>query len=213
MRMKTCKSAIMVIISIVFVAGLCSQALAKKQAGPTPGKMSVNDLKKYKMIKTISASRLDITPKVVAPGGSLSFRGSVSCNEINQHIADPEKYLKPGDKVDVVVLTKNWSWGAGATVTCPEPGKTATIHNHEWTNLEGCPETYVVPTTARPGSSFTFYLVLVACNFFPVALLAESSVTVSAFKPDIEQQRTIDRKPIIEQKPAIKEQKPMIKQK
>jgi hypothetical protein len=207
MNMKTFKSAIMVIISIVFVVGLCSQAWAKKQAGPTPGPTSVNDLKKYKFIKVISSTRLDITPKVVDPGDTLSFRGTVSCSELNQHIEDPDDYLKPGDQFNVIVYEKNFSWGAWATVTCP----VTTIYNHEWTDFDGSVEPYVVPSDAQPGQVITFDLALVWLVFPTEWSLAESSVQVRKPRPGLKE-RAIERKPIIEQKPATKEQKPMIKQ-
>jgi hypothetical protein len=206
-NMKTCIRVMMVIVSMFFIVSLCSQVWAKKQAGPTPRPTSVNDLKKYKFIKVISSTRLDITPKVVDPGDTLSFHGTVSCSELNQYIEDPEHYLKPGDQFNVVVYEKNFSWGAYQTVTCP----VTTIFNHEWTDFDGSVEPYVVPDDVKPGQVITFELALLAW-IVPGVVLAESSVQVRKPRPGLKE-RAIDRKPIIEQKPAIKEQKPMIKQK
>jgi hypothetical protein len=211
--MKTFRWLVLMIIAMFFVAGLCFQAWAKKQTGPTPRPTSVNDLKKYKFIKVISSTRLDITPKVVYPGDTLSFHGTVSCSELNQYIEDPDDYLEPGDQFNVVLYEKNLSWGAYQRVTCP----VTTIYNHEWFYLDGRVEPYVVPDDVKPGQVITFGLAVTWLGFPTEWLLAESSVQVRAIRkpklrdremrPDIEQQRAIDPKP------TTKEQKPMIKQK
>lgn len=205
--MKPYKNVMIVFVSMLFVVCLCPQTWAKKFAGPSPSNMSASDLKQYKFTMIASASRLDITPKVVSPGDTLSIRAYVSCNELNQHMEHPEHHLQPGDQFPVMVFEKNLSWGAVAQFTCPEPGKRdIMIHNHEWTNLVGSPETYVVPADIKPGQVIRFRLALM-WYVWPCAVLAENSVTVNPLKPELEKYKPIDRKPLIEQKPAIKEQK------
>ena len=103
MKMKTYKGVMSVIISMFFIMNLCPQAWAKKQAGPTPGPKSVNDLKKYEFVKVISADRLDIKTKIVGQGDTLSFRDNISCSEIKKQIKEDEEQLENGDKKTIVV--------------------------------------------------------------------------------------------------------------
>ena len=183
--MKPCKSIIMVIISMFFVVSLCSQAWARKAAplGSSPSNMSISHLKQGNWIKVKNESRLDISPKFVESGDTLGFGGYLSCNQLNQHIEDPEKHLKPGDKVTVVVAekayTKKYPWGAYQIVTCPGPEQTVNIYNRKWT----AEEPYVVPDTAQPGQIFTFRLGI--WLVFGIFEVAESSVKVKGISPGV----------------------------
>lgn len=208
MKMKNFKRLTVVIISMLFVVGLCPQTWAKKQTGPSPGKMSVNDLKKNKMIKAISASRLDITPKVVEPGGTLSFRGTIVysadlIDKINEKKEDPDDYFNPGDTIHVVVLLVDtdgyWIAVVGEQPsTCPEPGRSVTVN---------FTEKYHVPFDAKQGQVLNFSLLF----YSPLVGLAERSVEVRQLRLEFKERRAIDRKPMIKEKPATK-QKPVIKQ-